>query len=323
MPQYLKTTLFIIGLIFSFNHASISTDSKNISECSERNWRKNFNIEIKDHENIEELKKIGEWFLNNKPLMNDNYKNTYIQPIMSEDIKTCNFAKASFYILYTVNDNKKIHAYSFPISKGKFSLSGQRKFKQEEDGKILIVTGHSFDFNQQTVTKSNNENGKRCDDIKQRVNKILEKNIVPEGGHSEAYLLLELYNELQEQLGNISSIHEQDTVKIIGTILPLSSFKDPCDKNCFPMFISLNDVLPKILTEKIQNKNISVVSNLERLILMGGTEPHMSGPGDNMKSTREKYDLEASRSTFSENIIIDFKNPKARVFSAQFKDMSN
>lgn len=316
MRKQLKRTLFVIGLIFSFNHTSISMDSS----VSERNWRKNFNIEIKDHENIDELKNIYVWFSESKPLMNNEYKNEHIQPIMSEDIKTCNFAKASFYILYTVNDSKKIHTHSFPISKGRVSLSGQRKFKKE-DGKNSIVTGHSFEFKEHTVTKSQNENGKRCDDIKQRVNKILEKNVVQEGGHSEAYLLLELYNELQEQLGHISSIHEQDTIKIIGTILPISSLKDPCDKNCFPMFISLNDVLPKILSEKIHNKNISVVPNLERLILMGGTEPHMSGSGDGMKSTREKYDFEASKSAFLENIIIDFSNPKARVFSAQLKNI--
>ncbi|AIL13524.1 hypothetical protein [Candidatus Paracaedibacter symbiosus] len=126
-------------------------------------------------------------------------------------------------------------------------LSGQKKFKsnlQEVESK-KVTSGQDFPLTEGFTSTSKTENGKRCDDIKQRVNTLIRgNNIVKEGGHSEAFLLLVLKNKLPEMLTHSFTSNESHPISIVGTVLLISSLKDPCQKNCFPMLLKFNEELP-------------------------------------------------------------------------------
>lgn len=320
MKKYLKNIFLSVGLFFLFQSLSVSAEAA-VSDSLPRHWKASLNVEFKDADKCPKLT-TQEWFKQQREAMTEVHKEKVLQPYMEESITTSNVAVADFYMFYVLGNNSKVEILSFPISNKRISISGQKKFKEEllKEAQLLIISGRSFEISKDVVSKSKIENGIRSDDIKQRINKIILGEIVLEGGHSEAYLLLELYSELSIKFGELAKANPTDQITVLGTLLTLASLKDPCEKNCFPMLTRFNSLLPKILPPMLP-KSIVLAPALECLTLIAANEPHLVSDHLSTRSTRDSYESGAAKLEFKEKIVIDFTHPLQRIFSAQFKDL--
>ena len=133
---------------------------------------------------------------------------------------------------------------------------------------------------------------------KERINTLIGKNLVPSGTHSEESILLYINIILSNVIKSIGS-----DFTIFGTILEISSFKDPCSDVCVPVLKEFMQNLCNILNEKIQGKipNVQVANNLENLVLLSGKKNHMS--------SREGMDIK------EEIVKLNFLAPTNRIFS--------
>jgi hypothetical protein len=311
--------IFLIFLVCIISVNFLPSVAMEVSQ--ERNWRKSLNIEFVGY--INTIPQINEWIKSNEQYVSEAYKNQHIQTLMSEDIMSCNTATAQFKLLFVVEGSDTLQIITINPSHGKISLSGQKKFKDNllEEIKKQILSGQSsnIDPHDLYLSTSKTENGKRCDYFKRGINNLIEEEVVKEGGHAEAYLLLHLHHVLPELLRYCISKHPAKNIRILGAILVIASLKDPCDKNCFPMLIKFNQKLPVILNSILNSSNIfqpiSLAPILERILLVGAKEHHQAG--SDPISTRHTYPSHG----FNDKIYIDFTNPQTRVFSATFADL--
>lgn len=320
MKKYLKYISASVGLFLFFESISVSAESSESANLP-RNWKASLNVEFKDTDNCPKLN-TQEWLNQYREKMSETYRDKVIQPFMEEKILTSNLAVANFIVFYILGENPKIYTFSIPVSNGKISISGQKKFIDDrlKEAQLLFISGRSFELSKDVVSKSKVENGRRSDDIKHRINKIICEDVVSEGGHSEAYLLLELYSAIPLKLEELAQTNPSNKITVLGTILSLASFKDPCEKNCFPMLTRFNSLLPKILPPLLP-KGIELKPVLECLTLIAANEEHFVSDHLSTRSTRDSYDSGTKKADFKERIIIDFANPQVRIFSAQFKDL--
>jgi hypothetical protein len=307
-------------LLFFLVISLLSCSSYASQDESERNWRSSLNVKIKGYED-DSASTINEWINSTKEYVSEEYKNDVIQTLMSENIRSCNMATAQFKLLYEVEGSDTLQIVTFTPSTGRISLSGQRQFKDDIAlvDRNKIISGRSFELTEGFISSSRSENGKRCDDIKQRINSLIRSNIVTEGGHAEAYLLLELYKSLPDMLSYCSSRHSSQNITILGTILTISSLKDPCQQNCFPMLRKFNQELPIIMRSLPSLTQISFTSNFERVLLIGARDPHNAYQARGGASTRD--DFNALHPNFNQQIELNFATPQARIFSARFEEL--
>ncbi len=314
MTKVKQFLYFLFTFLLSYNSFASS-------EENERNWRKSLNVSIKDYE-PGSLARVNDWVNSTKFFISEKYRDETIQTLMDEDIKTCNILTAQFKLLYLVEGDDKLQIVTYSASEGKIFLSGQKLFKNNlsEVHSKKVISGRDFPLTEGFTSTSRTANGIRCDDIKQRVNSFIKGDkVVKEGGHSEAFLLLTLKNMLPEIFTYCFGRHERRSIKIVGTVLMISSLKDPCQKNCFPMLLKFNEQLPNILQTFPQIPGILLPNDFARIILIGARDFHREADHLTVKTTRDQFN-ELSPS-FNTRIEIDLANPQARVYSARFQDL--
>ncbi len=121
------------------------------------------------------------------------------------------------------------------------------------------------------------------------------------GTCSEASILEYIYHHLTHLLDKISEHETNNPWEIVGTILQVSSLKDPCSENCIPMLQSYMKNIRNILMQYLPNKEITVAHILENIVLLAGQKAYISS----------RQDLHENR----EPIRVDLDNPKNRIFS--------
>jgi hypothetical protein len=310
--------LILRKILYLFIILTLVYDSS-ASEGYARNWRKSLNLGIVDYPDIN----IDGWINSTKDYITEEFRDVRIQTVMKEDIKSCNIATAHFKLLYKVEGSDRLYVINLTASVPRVALSGQKLFKEEVLNPLEygILSGRSFQFDlHSVVTRSKVENGIRSDYFKGRLNHILGGEVVLEGGHAEGYLILHLVQDFPRMLEYCSSLHPLKNITIIGTILTISSLKDPCQKSCFPMLNVFNRRLPILLTQVLP-PNVRLAHQLESLVLIGGRLNFRENVRGSDKNSRDEYGAESISHAFHEKIVINFEHPQVRVFSATFDDI--
>jgi hypothetical protein len=129
---------------------------------------------------------------------------------------------------------------------------------------------------------------------KNKINNILGREVVKSGTHSEESICLYIYNNLRNFIESIG----KDNFVIMGTILEISSFKDPCSETCMPMLKALMENFHNILNAHTK-ENVTISNKLENLMLLSGRKQHiLSREGMEVENERIKLNFDAPSNRF-------------------------
>lgn len=302
----------ILFLIFSlFINFNVSYGSEQLNPNDpDRNWRHSLNVSFNQHTGHIN---VDDWVKSTTAYLTEEYKTGHIQPLIEYNIASNNIATTQLKFLYLSTADDKLHIDTFSSSLNKLFLSGLRRFKEETPQEVQqkIILSHRFcppnaDLKGQQINAH----------LKNLVNTLIGNTIVTEASHSEALILLQLNDELPNLLDLLITHHgHNNTITILGTILVISSLKDPCEASCIPMLKQFNQYFPTILSTRARecrySSQIRFANNLERLILLAGRVEFLGS----------RNAIRGHLVNFNEDIAIDFEQPQARIFSLQFQDL--
>lgn len=277
MNQF-KNILLIVLLFFFIDHKSMCMEEGDTT----RNWRSS--LKLYHHENT--LFDGDTWIIEKNPSIQASEARRLLKSINKKSKYLPNIAKASFTIIFSYHD--KIMFSMFDLEK--FFFSGQLDFDANHD----VISAQTF---QKKGELSNNiYNNMR----NQKMIELFGISLVT-ATCAEASILEYVNNKIVEYIGNIKH-GKEDNVIILGTILQVSSLKDPCSQNCIPMFEEFMPYIHTILSAKIIGINgISLAPKLENIVLLAGREEHANSRG---------HDHEVNM-----QIKLDFENQSNRIYS--------
>lgn len=274
---------------------SMDTDH---NENIERQWSES--LDIYDHTGEHNLHKSDSWFANTFVAINSENEKNISSKCSKPTIAELNLASARFTIIGSKDD--KIHFFSFDLDK--IFVSGLNALDSSNKEVISEKLLETVIFPITHVhTEGKRPGGGEIDKrLREKVNTILGKNLVIEGTHSEESILITLDNNLHTYLAKAAN---GKPLIILGTILEISSFKDPCSDVCIPMLKAFMDNIYVILTKK-NVEHIKISSKLENLVLVSGRKSHKS---------KKEVDSRTGMNIKKEKIKFNFEAPSNRLFS--------
>jgi hypothetical protein len=298
MTKNIKNFLLVLFIILLFLEKLIAMDGL---ENSSRNWRTSLNlynspetlVEKKD-ENSEFILSEDAWVLDTGRYINsENVTSILSLNGVKDQAYENNICAGRFTISYFVEKDgaKKKKYVSWDLNK--IFISGRILIKDQKL-KEYVISAMSF-FGQPL-----DRNVKVAEAQRGRINKLLGKTVVRSGTCAEVSMVLYINDSLPVLMKAIQDHEKESKVEIIGTILEISSLKDPCSNNCMPMLSNFMEKMQGILLSNILD-HISVAQTLENITLISGKSHHMKSREGLLES--------------SEKIILDFQKPMNRIFS--------
>lgn len=204
-----------------------------------------------------------------------------------------NICTGRFIIFYRSNLNNRINFVVWDLNK--IFISGKLPIKENLRNHIISA----MSFFPYPVPRNINVSKTQ----KESIDNLIGKNIVKSATCAEAAMVLHINSSLPTLINKIKEHEKGSGFEIIGTVLEISSLKDPCSTNCIPMCLGLMENMRNILINSAGTvEDITVTPILENLVLVAGRAPHL-----------------LSREGINENnediITLDFKNPQNRLFS--------
>lgn len=278
MNNGFKNTLLILLSFFFIGHTSMCMEEGD----PKRNWRSSLNLHY--HEHI--FFNGDEWIVEKNPSITIGKAKNLLKSISKKSKYVPNISKASFTIIFSHQDN--ISFSTFDVEK--FFFSGQLDFDTNHE----VISAQTFQKKEDLGNDAYNNMRK------QRILELFNIELVT-ATCAEASILEYLNNTIKDYIINIKHGKEGE-VKILGTILEVSSLKDPCSQNCIPMFEGFMPRIHTILNTNIIGINgVSLVPILENIVLLAGRGEHAN-----------------SRNRYHENnlsINLNFENPSNRIYS--------
>lgn len=285
--------LFLI-LIVQVLCLGISNSMENVTnENSKRNWRESLNIYDQTGERI--IFNSDEWFNSTLEYINPDNEAAIRSKCERITPTRSNVALARFTLIFNI-EGEVVHI-TFDLGKtfvsGLNSLDKTNREVIENSLLDKIILPISFI----DVTGNKRPSGKVINNtLKSNISNIT--GVKPnEGNHSEASILIYIFNNLKTYLSEKIDINKKPI--IIGTILEISSLNDTCSKYCIPMLEAFMFNIRGKLSSYLPNFNIK--HKLENIILLSGREEfEVSRDGINI---------------VNDKININFEDPSNRIFS--------
>lgn len=272
---------------------SMDTDH---TENIERQWSES--LDVYDHTGEHNLHKSDDWFASTFVAINSENEKNISSKCEKKTIVEQNVAAARFTIIGSIDD--KLHFFSFNL--GKIFVSGLNALNSSNKEVISEKLLETVIF-PITHIEGKRPTGPEIDKIlREKVNTILGKVVVDQGTHSEESILITLDNNLHTYLTKAAN---GKPLIILGTILEISSLKDPCSDVCIPMLKAFMDNIYVILTKK-DVEHIKISSKLENLVLVSGRKSHKS---------KKEVDSRTGMNIKKEKIKLNFEAPSNRLFS--------
>lgn len=278
MKLSLKGVLLTVLLFFFTDYTSMCMDEGD----PRRNWRGSLKLHHDEHIFFD-----GDaWLVENNQFIQNSVVKRLLKSINKKSKYLPNIAKASFTIIFSYHD--KILSSTFDLEQ--IFFSGQLDF-----------AANTSVISAQTFQKKNDLNNSQYNAVrKHKMEELFHIELVT-ATCAEASILEYVYNHIPEYINHIKH-DKEDNVIILGTILQVSSLKDPCSQNCIPMFEQFMPYIHTILSSKIADMHgISLAPALENIILLAGREKHAN--------SRENYH------EINAPINLDFQNPSNRIYS--------
>jgi len=292
----LKTiALFLVFLTYIFC-SEISHAAENIfNENMKRNWRESLNVY--DHTGEHILLNVDEWFNTTLGYINEENEFSIRSKFERHSPNQSNIAVARFTIICNIEGN--ITFFPFDLEKIFVSGSNALNAKNEEvkQQKLLekIILPISFIDGPRPSGKVMNAT------LQDNIKKVTGM-VVKDATHSEGSILTYLFRHLTKYLSEKIDVKKQNLV-IVGTILEISSLKDPCSEFCVPMLekfmVNVGQTLAHHLPE------FKIAHKLENLVLLSGRKEYLT--------SREGINI------LTDKIKLSFDNPNNRVFSKKIE----
>lgn len=276
----------LIAVTFFSLCSSYSAEAEN-NENNKRNWRNSLNV----YNNNEIIPiNVDQWLENTFLTINESNEINIRGKFQKQPSPEQNIAASRFTIIYKLNE--------------------EVKYKPFDLMKIFVSGLNSLDLTNKEVIEKNLHNniifpisfingirpsGPDINAIqKNKINNILGREVVQSGTHSEGSICLYIYNNLRNFIESIS----KDNFVIMGTILEISSFKDPCSETCMPMLKALMENFHTILSSHAK-ENVTICNKLENLMLLSGRKKHISSrDGMEVKNEIIKLNFDAPSNRF-------------------------
>lgn len=283
MITYLKNTFFIIGLLFLIQTEIYGMDLN--TEASKRNWQNSLNI----YNNSDHIFLDGDaWFHSTHDSITEPNAKKIVKKTGKKKVPyTPNIAKARFTIIYSYEDTISSHSFSID----EIFISGQLNFEKVPG----IISAQSFQ------KKDEGMENNTYDDMRQKtIHSLFNVHLVT-ATCAEASILQYIHTEMSKFISFIKK-HKEGPLVILGTILEVSSLKDPCSQNCMNMFTPYMEHMPILLNSSLSSiSGVSLAPKLENLVLLAGRGPHINS----------RDGLVANNSL----IKLNLENPSNRIFS--------
>ncbi|MBW8310385.1 MAG: hypothetical protein K0M45_12255 [Candidatus Paracaedibacteraceae bacterium] len=290
-----RQTRIIVVLAFMtlnfFNLNVVRAMEGNIfDENAERQWRTSLNVYNAANELILD---VGSWLEQTFNAIDVTNEVSIRSKFEKKTSVEQNIATGRFTIIYSVNNT--IQSSSYDLTKifvsGLNSLDPNNIHVQQQNLLDHIIFPVSF-------IEGNRPSGKEINQRQQdKVNLLLGRDVVKSGTHAEESLLLYLDKHLRNFIAQIPA---QDFT-IIGTVLEISTLKDPCTDVCMPMLKAFMDNLSAILQANIP-ENVTLAPQLENLVLLSGRKAHIESRN--------------GMAVVDTNIQLNFDHPSNRIYSS-------
>lgn len=289
---FLFITFSILCIQGPYSAEIVHTYDENV----ERKWRQS--LDIFDHTGEKIVHQVESWLSSTFTAINpDNEKSIRSKCEKASPVEQ-NIAAARFTIIARVKEH--IHFFDYDLAK--IFVSGlnalDRNNKEVIEQKLLdkIIFPISF-------IEGARPNGGEIDKrLRLKVDTILGKNVVEAGTHSEESIIITIDNNLHTF---ITTAAKGQPMMIIGTILEISSFKDPCSDVCVPMLKAFMENVHIVLNSK-HVEHVKVAAKLENLVLLSGRKSHNS---------KKNVDSRAGMTIVNDKIKLNFEAPSNGIFS--------
>lgn len=292
MNAFKRTPVLFYMLSFFYLHGELASAAEMLStENTTRQWCTSLDV----YWDNRCVLPVDQWLQDNQNFIHAHYEAQIRRLFSKKTPVQQNIAIARFTIIY--HQKGDIQYHTFDLNKlfisGLSFLDPNHKEVREQHLQDFVIFPISFIPGARPV-------GKEINRIqKDKINSLLSKEVVSSGTHAEGSMLLHLNNLLMHELQKIST---HDFV-IIGTILEVSSLKDPCSDVCVPMLQEFMEKLPEILRKNLP-KNARVAEALENLTLLSGRYAHIQ--------SRDGMIIQDAK------IILNFDAPKNRIYSRKY-----
>jgi hypothetical protein len=298
---------FFMVIFFSQIICKNITFSMEKNEKSERNWRTSLDL-YSSKEISEKIFESDNWFEETIEIINENEESSIRAKFSRSQKWQSNIAAVKFTLLCKIDGREKFIIFSKNIKK--IFISGLSSFNEKNDDIIFPI-----DF--VTEEQRNKRQGQEINRVqREKVEQIIGKKFSEftkskHGSHSEESIVIYIDHHIIDDIikNDIIPYSEGKNVEIIGTILQISSLKDPCSNVCFPMLENFMSNMNNILKKHIEigdYKTIKTSNNLNNIFLFSGVMEHIE---DKFGSTRDNMKVS------NEKITVDYENPKNMIFS--------
>ena len=281
----MKNILFILWVFLSVSCNIAAMDN----ESSHRNWMFSINL----YHDVDKLYiDLEPWFLETKVNISIENSNNIVKLHGKEPSFTNNIAEGRIFIFY-INHLKEQKYVIWDLKKIFFSGMTAITHLDLKDSVISAKSSFNKDTPLSEVTKAQ----------KNKINFILGKeNFLPTGTCAEASMLIYIDENLPGIIANIKENENNTNFEIVGTLLQISSLKDPCSEKCMPMLLEWMQNMHNILHRSISGiHGVNIAGNLENIVILAGRESH--------KHSRDEM-------VEHEGIIkFDLNNPTSRIYS--------
>jgi hypothetical protein len=284
--------VFVVILALKFMSACYAMEPAAFNENAERKWRQSLNVY--DHSGAHLQLNVEDWIASTLPIINTDNEADIRSKFQRTQKVGQNIAAARFTFICEID--KRLHFISFDLRKifisGLGSLNPEHKEVKGTDLLNQVIFPASF------IEGPRPEDGSVINKIQQdKVNHILGKELVNSGTHAEESIIIYIFNDLARSLVTLQK--DKDT-SIVGTILEISSLKDPCTAVCMPMLKAFMENLHTNLQAK-NLAHIKLAPVLENLVLVSGRKAHVES--------------RAGMVIIDEKIKLNFDNPSNRLYS--------
>jgi hypothetical protein len=276
----LKFFVFI-AVTFFYSVTSYPMDAA-FNENDERNWRASLNVYDNDGKLVID---VDAWLEITFSDINEGNE----EIIRGRFSKKTDVGQNNAVARFTIICNVEGHIRPFSFNLNKIFVSGLNSLNLEHPE----VKGTNFQ--EQVIfpvsfISGPRPSGQEINRIQQdKINQLLGKNVVNSGTDSEESILIYIASKLPDFIGSVSN----EKFTILGTLLEISSLKDPCSEVCVPMLKAFMENIHIILRDKIP-RNVHLANKLENLVLLSGRLQHRtSRSGIGIRNEMVKLNFEA------------------------------